>query len=132
MKIAVTYKNGEVFQHFGHSEEFKIYEIENDKVVNSEVISPAGKGHGALAGFLKDRGVDVLICGGIGGGAKKALGNAGIKLYGGVSGNADEAVKAVLDGSLDYEEDPECDHHDHDQGSHGENCGHHSCGEDNC
>ena len=77
MKIAVTYENGEVFQHFGHTEQFKIYEIEDGKIISQEITDTNGSGHGALAGFLKERSVDALICGGIGGGAKAALAEAG-------------------------------------------------------
>ncbi len=73
MKIAVTYNEGEIFQHFGHSEKFKLYDVEDGKIVSSEVVDTNGSGHGALAGFLKDKNVNVLICGGIGGGAKNAL-----------------------------------------------------------
>lgn len=69
MKIAVTYDNGNVFQHFGKTENFKVYEVEDNKVVSSEVIGSNGTGHGALAGLLAEQGIDVLICGGIGGGA---------------------------------------------------------------
>ena len=61
MRIAVTYENGNIFQHFGHTEQFKIYDIENNAVVKSEVKNTMGAGHGALAGFLKDNDVDVLI-----------------------------------------------------------------------
>ena len=68
MKIAVTYDNGNIFQHFGKTENFKVYEVEDNKVVSSEVIGSNGTGHGALAGLLSEQGVDVLICGGIGGG----------------------------------------------------------------
>ena len=92
MKIAVTYEDGNVFQHFGHTEQFKIYTAEDGKIVSAEVVPTNGSGHGALAGFLRERGVDVLICGGIGGGARAALGDAGIALYGGVTGGADAAV----------------------------------------
>ena len=81
MKIAVTYENGQVFQHFGHCEQFKLYEVLNGKVFSSQVVSAVGSGHGALAGFLRQYGVDVLICGGIGGGARTALADAGIQLY---------------------------------------------------
>lgn len=123
MKIAVTYENGMVFQHFGHSEQFKIYEVENGKVTASEVVSTKGQGHGALAGFLTDHQVEVLICGGIGAGAQTALANAGIKLYGGVSGLADSAVSAYLAGKLDYNPDIMCSHH-----GEGHSCGEHSCG----
>ena len=124
MKIAVTYENGQIFQHFGHTQQFKIYEIADGKIAGSEVIGTGGSGHGALAGFLMQKGVDTLICGGIGGGAQTALANAGIRLYGGVSGDADAAVNALLDGSLGYDPDVHCNHHGHEGYS---DCGPHSC-----
>lgn len=127
MKIAVTYEDGEVFQHFGHCASFKFYEAENGEVVNAQVISAAGSGHGALAGFLKGNQADVLICGGIGAGARIALAEAGIELYPGVSGNADESVKAFLAGELRYDPDTTCSHHHQEEGH---DCGSHSCGED--
>lgn len=129
MKIAVTYENGEIFQHFGHTEQFKVYDIEDGKMVSSQVVGSDGSGHGALAGLLSDKGIDVLICGGIGGGAQIALANAGIKLYGGVSGNADAAVQAFLDGRLDYDPDVKCDHHEHGEGH---SCGSHGCKDHGC
>ena len=92
MKIAVTYENGNVFQHFGHTEQFKVYEILQGKIVHTQIVSTNGTGHGALADMLSEQKVDTLICGGIGAGAQIALTNAGIRLYGGVSGNADAAV----------------------------------------
>ena len=72
-----------------------------------------GQGHGALAGFLKDRQADTLICGGIGGPAQETLKNAGIRLYGGVSGSADEAALALLSGTLSYDPDVQCGCHGH-------------------
>ena len=102
MKIAVTYENGQIFQHFGHTEQFKLYEVADGKITHAEVVDANGSGHGALAGFLMQNGVDTLICGGIGGGAQAALAEAGIKLYGGVSGDADAAVNALLSGNLGY------------------------------
>ena len=125
MKIAVTYENGDVFQHFGHTEQFKVYDIENNAVAGSQVLSTNGSGHGALAGFLKAHGVDTLICGGIGGGAQTALAQAGIALYGGVQGSADEAVQALLAGQIAYDPNVKCDHHEH-HGGH--DCGSHGCG----
>ena len=127
MKIAVTYEAGNVFQHFGHSSQFKVYTVENHAVTHSEVVDALGSGHGALANMLANLQVDTLICGGIGAGAQTALAQAGIHLYGGVSGNADEAVKALLEGKLSYNPDVHCNHHAHD---HGHDCGSHSCGED--
>lgn len=128
MKIAVTYENGNIFQHFGHTEQFKIYEAENGEVKASRVVDTNGSGHGALAGFLSANGVEVLICGGIGGGAQAALAQAGIKLYGGVSGSADDAVNALLAGNLGYNPDIKCNHHDHEHGDNGHSCGSHACG----
>lgn len=132
MKIAVTYENGNIFQHFGHTEQFKIYEIENNTVVKSEVVDTNGSGHGALAGFLVANGVNALICGGIGGGAQMALAEAGIKLYGGVQGNADDAVNALLAGSLGFNPNVKCDHHDHEHHDEGHSCGNHGCGKGSC
>ena len=100
MKIAVTYDNGTIFQHFGKTETFKVYEVENDQIVSSEIIESNGSGHGALAGLLAGQNVEVLICGGIGGGAQAALADAGIELYSGVQGDADEAVDFYLKGEL--------------------------------
>ena len=131
MKIAVTYENGLIFQHFGHTEQFKIYDVENGEVKNSIVVSTNGSGHGALAGFLKTNGIDTLICGGIGGGAKNALAEAGITLYGGCMGSADEAVKALIENKLNYNANVECNHHSHDH-AHGHDCGSHNCGEHSC
>lgn len=131
MKIAVTYENGEIFQHFGHTEQFKVYEVENGAVVTSQVVDTNGSGHGALAGVLTALKADVLICGGIGGGAQMALAQAGIKLYGGVSGNADAAVAAFLEGQLVFNPNVQCNHHDHHHGE-GHVCGDHGCGSHNC
>lgn len=129
MKIAVTYENGEIFGHFGHTKQFKVYETENGKILSSKVIDTNGSGHGALAGMLSSLDIDVLICGGIGGGAQMALSNAGIKLFGGVQGDADKAVEAYLNDTLSYDPDAKCDHHDHEH-EHGEGhtCGEHGCG----
>ena len=130
MKIAVTYENGQIFQHFGHTAQFKLYEVEDGKIVNAEVVDTNGSGHGALAGLLSSLNADVLICGGIGGGAQMALAQAGIKLFGGVRGNADEAVEAFLANSLNYDPKAKCDHHDHHHGE-GHTCRDHGCGS-NC
>ncbi len=129
MKIAVTYDQGQVFQHFGHTAQFKIYQEDGGKVLSSQVVDTNGTGHGALAGFLKDLGVDVLICGG----ARAALNEADIALYGGVSGDADQAVEEFLDGKLHFDPAAECNHHhgEHHHHHHGDghNCGHgdHAC-----
>ena len=135
MKIAVTYENGQIFQHFGHTEFMKIYTVENGEIVSAEVKSTDGSGHGALAGFLVANGVNVLICGGIGGGAQMALADAGIKLYGGCMGEADRVVENLLSNTLMYNPNVQCSHHEgghdcgHDCGSHGDHeCRHGNCG----
>ena len=129
MRIAVTFENGEVFQHFGHSEQFKLYDVENGKIVGEQVVDTNGSGHGALAGFLHAVKVDALICGGIGMGAQMALADAGIKLYAGVQGSADAAAKALTEGTLNYDPDARCDHHGH---HHDGDCGHDHCAEHHC
>lgn len=131
MRIAVTYGDGQVFQHFGHTPAFKIYDVEGGEVKSARVADTNGSGHGALGGVLSALNADVLICGGIGGGARAALAEAGIRLYGGVSGGADEAVAAFLAGELDYDPDVCYGHHDehhHQGGECGHGCGEHSCG----
>ena len=133
MKIAVTYENGQVFQHFGHTEAFKIYTVEDGKVLSSQICPTNGSGHGALAGFLRAQGVDTLICGGIGGGARNALAEAGIDLYPGAAGDADAQVLSFLAGKLTYQPDIVCSHHHHEGG---QDCGHsgshHDCGQHHC
>ena len=132
MKVAVTYQNGSIFQHFGHTEEFKLYNVEGDRIVSTEIISSEGSGHGALAEILAAHGVDTLICGGIGAGAQNALAQAGIRLYGGVSGDADGAVESLIFGMLSYDPNVSCNHHgpghvcdSHGCGGHGHSCGGH-------
>lgn len=128
MRIAVAYEDGNVFQHFGHTERFKVYDVEDGKIALATTVNTNGSGHGALADILQKCGVDTLICGGIGAGAKRALAEAGIALYGGVSGSADQAAEDLLAGKLNYNPAVECEHHsEHHHGSCGEHdgdCGH--------
>ena len=133
MKIAVPFADGEVFQHFGHTENFKLYEIEAGQVVFSEVIDTNGSGHEALANFLADLSVSVLLCGGIGDGAQNALAGVGIEVCSGAAGDADAAVAAFLRGELAYNPDVRCSHHDHGGHGHG-SCGEnkHGCGGSSC
>lgn len=126
MRIAVTYENGQVFQHFGHTSLFRIYDVEGGQVVHKMTIRPVNAGHEAMAGVLKKAGADLLICGGIGGGAQQALQAAGIRLCAGVSGSSDEAVAALLGGRLQYTGGVTCHAHD-DEGGCGHDCGH-NCG----
>jgi len=129
MRIAVTYEDGQIFQHFGHTKHIKLYMIEGSEVKSSVVLPTVGSGHGALAGFLAHNQVETLICGGIGGGAQQALQAAGIKLFAGVSGDADAAVEALLKGTLRYVSEATCSHHDHEDGhdchcdDHDHDCG---------
>lgn len=131
MRIAVTYENGQVFQHFGHTEEFKIYEIEDGKVISTEIIGSNGSGHSALAALLDERKIDVLICGGIGGGAQAALAERGIELCAGADGNADQAVEAYLRGEL-VNTGANCNHHGEGHSCHDHGCGEHDCGTGDC
>ena len=124
MRIGVTYENGEIFQHFGHTETFKLYDVENGQIKNTQVVDTNGQGHGALASFLTNAGVDVLICGGIGGGAQMALAQAGIRLCGGITGEADSVAAAYLAGTLVFDPNARCTHHDHEEGH---SCGSHTC-----
>ena len=128
MRIAVTYENGEIFQHFGHTAQFKLYDVEDGKIVLEQIVDTNGSGHGALAGFLQATQADALICGGIGMGAQMALADAGIQLYAGVQGDADIAAKALAEGKLEYDPDARCDHHDHHEGD----CGHGHCADHHC
>ena len=124
MRIAIPYEDGEVFQHFGHTGQFKLYDVEDGKIIGEQITDTNGSGHGALASFLKTAQADVLICGGIGMGAQSALAEAGIRLYGGVSGSADAAALALAEGNLAYDPNARCDHHGHHHGE-GHECGHH-------
>ena len=131
MKIAVTYDNGQIFQHFGHTQQFKVYEVSEAGIItDAKVVDTMGSGHGALAGVLQVIGADILICGGIGGGAQMALSMAGIRFFGGCHGDADAAVQALIEGKLLYDPCVRCGHHDH----HGEGhtCGDHGCGSHSC
>ena len=134
MKIAVTYENGDVFQHFGHTEQFKVYDIKDGRIAGAQVMDTDGSGHGAIAGMLSAWEVDTLICGGIGAGAQTALTEAGIRFYGWVSGSADEAVEALLAGKLAFDPDVHCDHHGHDHHHGNGHCGEdkHGCAGNGC
>lgn len=129
MRIAVTYDNENIYGHFGHTEFFKIYEIQDNKIISTQVVSTNGEGHGALAGFLVNNKVDGLICGGIGPGALKALSFRGIKIYAGVEGSCDLAVNQLLNNKLEYSTAANCDHsgHDHSPHDHSGGCGSHGC-----
>lgn len=130
MKIAVTFEDGKIFQHFGHTENFRIYDVNDKQIVNAQTVATNGSGHGALAAFLAERGVEALICGGIGGGAVNALADSGIKVFAGVSGDADARVRELIDGTLVFGTEANCSHH-HEHGE-GHTCGEHGCGHGSC
>lgn len=128
MKLATTYENGQIFQHFGKTQQFKIYDIQEGKVGFSMVTSTGGQGHGALAGFLRMLGISVVICGGIGPGAQDALAQLDITVIPGITGDADQAVADFLAGKLVPNTEALCNHHHegaiHTCGGHGD----HGCG----
>lgn len=101
MKIAIPCENGEVMQHFGHATEFTVYTIEDIKPIEKETVTFDDTNHEKVAGGLKSRGVDLVICGNIGEGAHAAIDNAHMLLISGVTGNADEAVDSFLQGNLE-------------------------------
>lgn len=124
MKVAVPYENGQIFQHFGHSPAFRVFEVQDGKVIGSDVATPAADMHCALGGWLKEQGVEALICGGIGGGAINALSQANIQVFPGVSGDAADAVNAFAAGTLQFNPNAQCAGHEHDHGE-GHTCAHH-------
>lgn len=129
MKLAITYDNGQVFQHFGKTQQFKIYDIQEGKVGPSLVTGTGGQGHGALAGLLRALGISVLICGGIGPGAQEALKSLDITVIPGITGDADQAAQDFVDGKLVPNTEALCNHH-HDGPAH--SCGDHGCGQHTC
>ena len=129
MKLAITYDNGQVFQHFGKTQQFKIYDIQEGKVGPSLVTGTGGQGHGALAGLLRGLGISVLICGGIGPGAQEALKSLDITVIPGITGDVDQAAQDFVDGKLVPNTEALCNHH-HDGPAH--SCGDHGCGEHTC
>ncbi|MDQ0204222.1 NifB/NifX family molybdenum-iron cluster-binding protein [Pectinatus haikarae] len=112
MIIAVPYEKEQVFQHFGKTETFKFYKVSKHAIINTEMISVSGSGHGKIVDILKEKEIDILICGGIGSGAQDLLKQNGIQFFGGVTGKTDKAVNDYLMGSLQYDADIRCDHHD--------------------
>lgn len=114
MKIAVTTQGNQVFQHFGKCSTFTVFTVENGKIQSKKLLDAQGSGHAALGGFLKESGVNVLICGGIGGGARNILASVGIKLISGVEGDIDDVVNACLAGNLS-DQGGSCNHEEHDK-----------------
>jgi len=118
MKIAVTTQGEQIFQHFGQCKTFTVFTVEANKIQEKVIIDASQNGHAALAGFLKDSGVNVLICGGIGDGAKQMLSSTGIQLISGVEGSIEDAVNSYISGNLN-DLGGSCTHEDH---GHAHNC----------
>ncbi|MCI2111815.1 MAG: DUF134 domain-containing protein [Bacilli bacterium] len=112
MKVAVSFDDGKVFQHFGQTSSFKLYEVKEGAVVSSSVEPTNGVSHHELIQWLRDKGVDTLICGGIGGGAIRLLKKSGITCMAGVEGSAEEAVAKLLKNELECVCEPTCHCHD--------------------
>lgn len=118
MKIAVASEKDMVTQHFGHCENFNIFEVENDKIIRQESFANPGHRPGFLPNYLHEKGVNVIISGGMGGGAIDLFNQHGIEVITGASGSAEEAVKCYLQGKL-KSSGSVCHQHMH----HGQ-CGH--------
>ena len=113
MKVAVTYEKetGNVFQHFGKTQYFKIYQIEDGKIVSSQVVDNGGNGHHDIPPYLKSLGVETLILGNRGQGAIEAIAASGLKEVPGITGSADDAAELFAKGELKPNFEAKCDHH---------------------
>jgi predicted Fe-Mo cluster-binding NifX family protein len=96
MKVAITYENGKVFEHFGQTENFIFYEVKDNKVVSEEIKNTNGLSHAELIGFLKDNKTDVLICGNLGGHAINLLKDNNIDIYAGNSGDTKDLINLFV------------------------------------
>jgi len=100
MKIAVASEGNMVTEHFGHCEGFLIFETEKDKIIQSEMVANPGHRPGFLPNFLNDLGVNVIISGGMGGGAIEIFNEKNIEVIVGASGEAKTAAESYLKGEL--------------------------------
>lgn len=110
MKFAITYMGGYVFQHFGQTRQFKVYDTDSGE---SSILDSGEYSHGSLATLLEMKGVQALLCGGIGDGARNMLKNRGIEVYPGQQGDVDEVAKAFMDGKIVQQHKCTCNH-DHE------------------
>ncbi|MGI6174342.1 MAG: NifB/NifX family molybdenum-iron cluster-binding protein [Christensenellales bacterium] len=119
LRIAVPYKDDQVFQSFGRASHFMVYDVEKGKVVVRTLVNTDGSGKGAMADILKKIHITTILCGNLGDGAKRAVKEAGIALYAGVTGEADKAVDDFLNGRLLYDNQISCSdretHHVYDE-----------------
>ncbi len=119
MKIAVAAMGNTISGHFGHCENFNIYDCADGKVVSAESVPNPGHRPGFLPNFLADRGVEVIIAGGMGGGAVDIFNERGVEVVVGAMGDAQAAVEAWLRGEL-KSTGSICHKHEH-----ADECGHH-------
>lgn len=122
MKVAITTEGNRVFQHFGKCELFTVYTVEDGQILGKEILDANGSGHSALADLLRLNGIDLLICGGIGQGAKNALSQNGIELICGVEGFIDTVIEQYVAGALLGNPDFVCSHHHGEEHHHDHNC----------
>ena len=104
MIIAVSYKDGEIFEHFGHAEMFAIYRTneQNTEILEKTIVEVKETGHQAVADLMDANGVDVVIVGNIGAGARQALAEYGIVAFAGFCGDSDDAAELMMRGQLPY------------------------------
>jgi len=115
MKIAVASENNMVTEHFGHCEGFNIFEVENNEIVKSESFPNPGHKPGFLPNFLNDMGVNVIISGGMGGGAVEIFNDKNIEVITGAKGSAKAAANSYLKGELESTESICHEHKHHDK-----------------
>ncbi len=122
MKIAVAAMGTQVAGHFGHCENFILFDTENGKITAENSIPNPGHKPGFLPNFLGDKGAEVIIAGGMGGGAVDIFNERRIEVIVGVQGDARQAVEQYLAGQLKstgavchkHEHADECgEHHEH-------------------
>ena len=101
LRIAVATDNGMVTGHFGHCQEFMLFDTQNETIQNTETIANPGHKPGFLPNFLADRGVNTIISGGMGGGAVDIFNSRDVEVIVGAQGDARAAVEAYLKGELE-------------------------------
>lgn len=123
MIVAVSFEEGEIFQHFGHTEFFKLFTIEKGIIKDSRIVSADGAGHSEIVDFLVKNKVDVLVCGGIGAKAVSFLSEAGIEVFAGNVGKVDDAITKFIKGELNKTDVSNCE-----EKAHGDS----HCGDGDC
>lgn len=101
MKIAIASEGNNVSGHFGFCEEFKMYEIEDGKVLNTKSIPNPGHKPGFLPVFLKEQGANIIVSGGMGGSAQQLFSDNGIEVIVGAQGSCDNIINTYIKGELE-------------------------------